>query len=304
MAIKAGKFSNPFGSGSIYISQTYHSGSNNRYAVDFGSKPAGTSVYAVADGIISNTNTGGGSYCTLNIDNSSLNLFYVHTYKWLKKGTKVKQGQKICEIAPLNINGGYPPHLHLGIEGNAKLMDYFDRLLIFKTAYSDIASDWFVNGKLNWSLFKDLSYLNSTMVFKKGDKIIFTGVQNIRKGSGISYPVTAKSTVGLITSIEDGPREADGYSWYDLVGFDWAADVGKWKLYIAPPVPPVEPPEVPDCTEYIKKIEELTITIEALETQIRQLEIQKKTLQVENERLKVIEQNVEEFNIAHKKLIN
>lgn len=161
------KFSNPFGKGEVWISQTYHTNTSNR-AVDFGNLVAGSPVYAIADGTISATSTGGGSYCVLSVKDTTFKIFYVHTYKWLAKGTVVKKGQKICEIAPTSLTG-YPVHLHLGIGiyqlKFRNLMDYFDRGIVFRTKYADIKKSWFNNTEnLNWSLFKDLDYLPDPVV--------------------------------------------------------------------------------------------------------------------------------------------
>lgn len=156
------KFSNPLGKGEVWISQTYHQNTSNK-AVDFGSVTVGKGVYAIADGTITVTDKANGSYCVLDVAGTTFRIFYVHTYNWLPKGTKVKKGQKICEIAPTSLTG-YPVHLHLGIGRYnlqfRNLMDYMDRSIIFRTKYADIKKSWFNNTEnLNWSLFKDLHYL-------------------------------------------------------------------------------------------------------------------------------------------------
>lgn len=161
------KFSNPFGKGEVWISQTYHTNTSNK-AVDFGNLAVGTPVYAIADGTISTTSAGGGSYCVLSVKDTTFKIFYVHTYKWLAKGTVVKKGQKICEIAPTSLTG-YPVHLHLGIGiyqlSFRNLMDYMDRSIIFRTKYADIKKSWFNNTEnLNWALFKDLHYLPDPII--------------------------------------------------------------------------------------------------------------------------------------------
>ena len=181
------KYENPFKTGSVYISQTYHSGGDNKYAIDLGSKPAGSPVYAIANGVVDLVSSGSGSYCRLDVDNSVHKIYYVHVYKYLKKGTRVKQGDKIAEIAPKSVNGGYAPHLHLGLQGSYQIMNYMDRNIVFRTNYPNIKKSWFNGDNLDWSIFKDLSYTEDDM-FKKGDRIQFTGVQNIRSGSGLEYP--------------------------------------------------------------------------------------------------------------------
>lgn len=161
------KFSNPLGSGKqVWISQTYH-GSSNR-AVDIGSVSVGQGVYAIANGVITVATSSENGYCKLDIDNSNINVFYVHTYKWVKAGTRVKAGDKICEIAPESANGGVPVHLHLGLTPmDEYIMNYFDRTITFRTKYSDIKASWFKSdGTLNWTKFKDLSYLPEPEVCK------------------------------------------------------------------------------------------------------------------------------------------
>ena len=273
------KFGNPLGgSKQVWLTQTYHGSSNT--AIDlYGYRyEANMPVYALADGKILGRSMGGGSYCYQSVTGTDIKIWYVHTHNWLATGTTVKKGQKICEIAPKS-KTGYAEHLHLGLtpKGKYYIMDYFDRGIPFRTKYADIKASWFKSdGTLDWSKFKDLSYINNPM-FKKGDKIIFTDVQNIRKGSGTNYEVTAQSKAGQITSIEDGPREADNYTWYDIVGGDWVADVGKFEIYTAPPEPPVEP----DCSEYKERIQLLEKENETLRLAVKSLQKQIEGLQAE-----------------------
>jgi len=155
------KFSNPFKSGTLWISQTYHQNTSNK-AVDFGSVSVGKSVYAIADGTITTVSSASGSYCVLTIKDSPIKAFYVHCYNFVKKGTVVKKGDKIAEIAPKEVNGGYAVHFHLGLNLGYNLMDYMDRKIIFATKYADIMKSWFTSSeKINWSLFKDLSYITN-----------------------------------------------------------------------------------------------------------------------------------------------
>jgi hypothetical protein len=258
------KFRSPFNTNTLSLTQTYHTGSNNT-AIDL-SATADTPVYAIADGPVTYRSSGAGSYCIQQIDNSDLKVYYVHTYRWVGANTYVKKGQIVCYIAPTSLNGGYPTHLHLGLPTGKGIMDYFDRSLIFTTNYADIKAIWFKNGSLNWSLFKDLSYNNTPMSnFKIGDKIEITAEQNIRKGSGTSYAITGTTKIGQVFTIEDGPRVANGYAWYDLKGADWVADVSKFKIYTEPVKPPT-PPEPQPCEEYQKLITTLNQRIGALES--------------------------------------
>lgn len=287
------KFRSPFDKNELWITQTYHSGSNNT-AVDF-SAVTDTPVYAVADGKVTYRSSGYGSYCIQQIDNSDLRVYYVHTYKWVGANTHVKKGQVIARIAPSSVNGGYPTHLHLGLQIGKYLMDYMDRSITMKTRFSAIKNIWFRGESFDWGKHKDLSYLNSS--FKVGDKIEFTGSQNIRKGSGTSYAITGATKAGQVFTIEDGPRIADGYTWYDLKGADWVADVGKWKIYVPKPTPPPEPaPEAPkpcpDCSKYKKEVLDLLEKTEGLE---RELEGQKQMLKEKNIKITSMGSELEEI---------
>lgn len=154
------KFSNPFKTGTLWISQTYHQNTSNK-AVDFGSVSVGKSVYAIADGTITTVSSASGSYCVLTVKDSPIRIFYVHCYKFVKKGSVVKKGDKIAEIAPTSVTG-YPVHLHLGLNLGYNLMDYMDRNIVFATKYADIMKSWFTSSeKINWALFKDLSYITN-----------------------------------------------------------------------------------------------------------------------------------------------
>lgn len=218
------KFTSPLGN-ELWITQTYHTGGNNT-AIDL-SANADVPVYALADGIVTYRSSGAGSYCIQTVSDSTLKIYYIHTYKWVNANTFVKKGDVICYIAPTSLNGGYPTHLHLGLQTGKEIMDYFDRSIIFRTKYQAIKDIWFKGEDLDWSKFRDLSYIG----FKIGDKIQITGEQNIRQGSGTSYPITGSTKIGEIYEIEDGPRTSDGYDWYDLKNNNWVADVGKFQIF-------------------------------------------------------------------------
>ena len=282
------KFGRPL-QGEIFITQTNHTQSNNT-AVDF-SAVAETPVYAVADGPVTYRSSGAGSYCIQQLDNSDLKVYYVHTYKWVGANTHVKKGQIICYVAPQSLNGGYPTHLHFGLPVGKSPMDYFDRSIVFRTRYQAIKNIWFIGENLNWAKFQDLSYLSSA--FKVGDEIEFTGVQNIRQGSGTKYPVTSSTTVGQRASIIGGPRISDGYAWWDIRsgGTGWVADVGKWRIYTPPPPPPIEPPP-PEPSECEKELDILRKEIDALESttetqakEIGELKVDKKVLEGEVDKI-------------------
>ena len=274
------KYRSPFSSNELWISQTYHTTGSNK-AVDFGNAPVGTPVYAVADGTIGTISSAYGSYLTLDVANSDHKLFYVHIYNWkVSKGQSLKKGQLLAEIAPQSVNGNYPPHLHLGLQTQYSLMDYMDRNITFRTKYQAIKDVWFTGDSFNWSKHKDLSYTVSS--FLKGDMVQFTGVQNIRTGSGTEYKVQRSSMVGEVAKIIDGPRIADGYVWWDMAfnagGTGWVAEVNKFKKYVKP----VTPPEPPGQTGCEKQVESLKEEILALESITETLEAEKEVLITQN----------------------
>jgi hypothetical protein len=270
------KFRSPFGTNELWLTQTFHTGSNNT-AIDL-SATAGTPVYALADGKITYRSSGAGSYCIQDVDNSDLKIYYVHTYNWVGANSVVKKGQKICEIAPSSVNGGYPTHLHLGLPVGKYIVNYLDRSIVFKTKYQAIKDIWFKGDVFDWSKHKDLSYENTAMKYKVGDVIEFTGTQNIRQGSGTKYPVTGSTKVGQTATIIGGPRYSDSYTWWDIRidggGTGWLADVGKWKIYVAPTAPPPAPEPSPSpepcskCVEYQKQTTTLNNEINTLKSKL------------------------------------
>ena len=158
--------------------------------------------------------------------------------KIVNKGDRVVVGQQIYRTGNTGHSTG--DHLHCAISRNG--------------AFIDPAP--LVTNDLNIS------------VFKIGDEIEVTGTQNIRKGNGTSYPVTRVTQVGERYVIEGGPRIADGYTWWDLKGADWIAEVGKFKKYVPPtPVPETPPqtsPSSPNCEELTKQVLSLQKEIEGL----------------------------------------
>lgn len=208
------KLGNPFGGKSqIWITQTYHGSSNTAIDCYWKKYKPNLAVYALADGEILGRSSGSGSYCYQSVNGSDMRIWYVHTHNWKAKGTKVKRGDKICEIAPKSKNGGYPEHLHLGLtpKGKYYIMDYFDRSFSFYTKYEDIKRSWFKsNGTLDWSKFADRSYLP---LFNKGDKLEILKDMNIRddKQSDIG---TAKA--GAVCIVENVAYDYKGYQFYKV----------------------------------------------------------------------------------------
>lgn len=233
------KLANPFGGNkTVYITQTYHSGGGN-IAIDCitDGTNSQTPVYAISDGTVVAATPAGNSYLCKTVDGANFQEFYVHTARWtVNIGDHVRAGDQIGYIATSQENGGFPMHLHMGLTTGNYIMNYFDRGINFRTTYQDIANDWFngsTNNPIDWSLFQDLS-LDGGNMFSVGDRIIFTGEQNIRVGSGLQYEVESSSYAGMKATIIEGSRFVDGYTWYNIQvdggGTGWVADVDKFVL--------------------------------------------------------------------------
>jgi len=106
------------------------SGNNDKYhaAEDF-LRPAGTPVYAMADGRISFSGPMGGYGWLIIIDHPQANLYSLYGHlspsRWRKKSGLVKKGELIAYLGDSHENGGsreHPlvPHLHLGIRAGQR----------------------------------------------------------------------------------------------------------------------------------------------------------------------------------------
>lgn len=243
----------------------YTNGSHLKYATNVNRNPIDFSIIAGAnltmnvDVTVLGSNPGDGSWCKVQPVGSSLVIALVHTYQW-RTGV-VKAGNIICKIAPQSVTG-FAPHLHLDEWSNK---GYKIRDLV-------------LNGNIKMGNFKI------------GTKIEFTAIQNIRSGSGTSYRITGQTKVGQLGVIKDGPRVADGYTWWDIQfeggGTGWVAEVGKFKVYVAPVIPPVIEPPVGNCDEYIKQVKLLQTEIEALKNDYRALQGVRDSLEQEGQLIK------------------
>lgn len=106
------------------------SGNNDKYhaAEDF-LRPAGTPVYAMADGLISFSGPMGGYGWLIIIDHPQANLYSLYGHlspsRWRKKPGVVKKGDLIAYLGDSDENGGsaeHPlvPHLHLGVRAGQR----------------------------------------------------------------------------------------------------------------------------------------------------------------------------------------
>jgi len=206
------------------------------YDIDF-SFNAGKLVTCDEDVEIEYRLTVGNTYCRAHlVKNPTIKMYFWHT-DGFNSNKIVKAGQPICKIK--NMSGS---HLHFRTKG------IYTRDLI----------------------------LGTNSMFKKGDRVQFTAIQNIRSGSGTKYSISRSSVIGETATIIDGPRVADGYTWFDMKfdigGSGWVAEVGKFKLFTGPIVPPVES----ECEKRVSilesEIEGLRIDLGASEGRVKELE--------------------------------
>ena len=208
---------------------------------------------------------------------------YIHSYTEdvkVKVGDKVVAGQQICCTG--NTGHSFGDHLHF--EWLSNWSDLRTRIDPFNFVIND-----------------DME------TFKIGDKIRFTGVQNIRSGSGTEYKVLRDSVVGETATIKDGPRESGGYTWYDLIfengSTGWVADVGKFKIYTIPPVTPPQPVGQTECEKEVERLKTenkgLTNELTALKSQVEKLENE---LKLQKDRVGFLEGSLKERDEEIKEL--
>lgn len=99
-------------------------------------RPAGTPVYAIADGRVSFSGTAGGYGWLILIDHAQANLYSLYGHlspsRWkLNSGAEVKRGDLIAYLGDPDENGGSPesplePHLHFGVRAG-QTADYPSR---------------------------------------------------------------------------------------------------------------------------------------------------------------------------------
>lgn len=208
---------------------------------------------------------------------------YIHSYPEdvkVKVGDKVVAGQQICCTG--NTGHSFGDHLHF--EWLSNWSDLRTRIDPFNFVIND-----------------DME------TFKIGDKIRFTGVQNIRSGSGTEYKVLRDSVVGETATIKDGPRESGGYTWYDCIfsngSTGWVADVKKFVLDNTPVQDPVIPPEQTECEKEVERLkaenEGLVEDLGACKSTIGVLENE---LELQKDRVGFLEGNLKERDKEIKEL--
>lgn len=232
------------------------------------SMPVGTELYSPVSGKIrlAKSDSYGGKYIqVLASDGKGHWCLHLSEFK-VKVGDLVQQGQLIGISGNTGQSTG--PHTHFGLQSNAAVWDsHIDPLPSLQA--------------------------QPTERFKRGDSIVFTDIQNIRKGSGTSYDITGQSVIGSTYEIEDGPRFADGYAWYDLKNNNWVADVGKFQAYI----PPIQPPtdEASDLREEVNRLLEVNRGLSvALGASEDLLKVRDGQLSEARGRINLLEANIEE----------
>ena len=219
------------------------------------SMPIGTELYATVNGKVrlATTDSYGGKYIQIQTsDGRGHWCLHLSEFK-VKAGDMIQKGNLIG----LSGNSGHStgPHTHFGLQSNAAVWSsHIDPL-------------------------PDLQVLAESARFKKGDRIIFTDIQNIRKGSGIAYDLISKSAVGQIGTVWDEPRQTDGYWWYDIHidggGSGWCADVGKFQIYTQE--------NQTNCQEEVNRLLEqnrgLSEALGASEAQVRESQEERKRLE-------------------------
>ncbi len=153
---------------------------------------AGTDVFALTDGIIHSFQDNAierdyGPTIILEHKISETFTFYTlygHlsriSLESLKKGMRIKKGQKIAEIGPAPENGNWPPHLHfqvlldlLGNEGNYPGVAFPEEADIWLSICPDI--------------FQKEGYSLSEKIKKDAAEILTSRQQNLGKSLSVSY---------------------------------------------------------------------------------------------------------------------
>jgi len=231
-------YSSLFKKDDVRITQQFHAGHK---ALDLSRGVVRQPIYSGAklgNGVVSYTATSYGTYTNtwvvyIKYDNGmTCRMFHGQVNDAVvKKGDRVSPGQQVYRTGNTGNSSG--DHLHY--------------VLLDKNGVAIDPTPWVINDNVE--------------DFKKGDVVIFTGVQNIRRANKIDPEnITGKTSIEQIGVIIDGPRYTDGYEWWDIQfsagGTGWVANVGKFEKY-TPPVTP-EPPvivEPPQGSEYEKRVQ-------------------------------------------------
>lgn len=307
------KLSNPLGNGKeVWITNTYHgavagnpSNFDNHVAIDI-SGVNGTPVYACADGVCSATiGTGSARYFKLDINDCSFRALYVHSSSKFTKPTAVKKGQVIGQIIPYiyYVNGvkTQADHLHFGLQNkDMKIphpmpMEYLDRVIVFKTRYPSIEKLWFKDGKINWAIFRNLSYLMDPDMeyFKLGMRIkLINRATRYYSGTGVDRGRVAVGAVATVMSNKSGqlPNSFTADYYYNIRFADkslgYVAHSANWQATTDYETNPnATKPDT--CTEYKDKVTALSEEVEELRLQINILDSEIDAVNLDNEKLQM-----------------
>jgi len=255
------KMTSPYGWRVLNGKKEFHNG------VDF-SMPIGTDLIVpdTFNGAKVRINTAdkfGGKYIQL-VRADGKGCYYLHNSKnLLKVGAVVKTGQIIAKSG--NSGNTTGAHVHFGVQKKATV----------------------------WGSHEDpMPYIVLTDL-AKGGRVKFTNDMNIREGSGTKYKVTGTAKKGSVGEIKDGPRIADGFTWWDIYWADfngWVADTS----YNEPTKDDVTnvdgtPVVIPQPPVPVDPCEELKKQIVVLELQLQDIEKELEKKDTEIERLKKYE---------------
>jgi len=170
-------------------------------------RPAGTPVYAMADGRISFSGTAGGYGWLIIIDHPQANLYSLYGHlspsRWkIETGTEVKRGDLIAYLGDPDENGGseeapLEPHLHFGIRAG-------------QTADYPARGEWrYMAGWIRLCP-QDLGWLQPSMVITS-QEIPAGGYPQLKVGFltrwGFELVITSVYTVGAVSMLIYGVRK-------------------------------------------------------------------------------------------------
>lgn len=297
------KFQNPNKTGIVYITQNYHGEDEKNpddLSIQIGIDIRGNENdprYSICNGIVEKITDGLNGYVSIIPDGLQSRVLHVHTKDFtVKEGQRVKAGDLLGYVRKPSSGG---THKHLGMKNlNGKapqpqIMDYFDRSIIFRTTYQDIANDWFkgkIGGDIDWSLFKDLQYGNR---YAKGDRLIALQDMNLRNSVGEISGTISKGAVCVVISDKLGelPESAGKYDFYNVEFLDRAGYVAdtnfneKTTNEVTNLDGTITSPNDPEITELKKQIDILNSSIESYKASQEAQKVQMKELADEIEEL-------------------
>lgn len=256
-----GNFSmtSPYGWRTLNGVKQFHNG------VDFG-MAIGQELTAWYDGIVrlAQSDKYGGKYIQIKRPNGEAYYdLHVKEFK-VEVGDSVKEGDVIAISG--NTGNSTGAHTHFGYQTKAEVWDSHTDPLPYLTLTDD-----------------DMLELQ--------DRVEITKDTNMRFGNSINSKIAAVVKAGAVGRLADGPREADGYVWYDVYfeecseiseyNHGWMANVDSSRFKKTEdiitcidgsekPVEPVEP--IDPCDDIKKENTLLKMEVDILETENENLE--------------------------------